>query len=134
MDNYVFWECEAAFDLLNEFKAKKSTVPDALILISVLGAFAIQAAMDPTNQIHAYILIFDDMGKNTCKSRSSGSTLAFLGVDTGGPGLCILQHCFLVSTPRLLVVDTWSGFCRGISPLVGGVNTTYCKCRYLADF
>ncbi|THG02677.1 putative pentatricopeptide repeat-containing protein At3g18840 [Camellia sinensis] len=49
-------QCEAVFGLLSEFKAKESTVPDALILISVLGACAMQAAVDPGKQIHAYIL------------------------------------------------------------------------------
>ncbi|PSS02574.1 Pentatricopeptide repeat-containing protein [Actinidia chinensis var. chinensis] len=49
-------QCEAVFELLSEFKAKETTVSNALILISVLGACAIQAAMDPGKQIHAYIL------------------------------------------------------------------------------
>ncbi|KAL6963887.1 hypothetical protein U1Q18_034894 [Sarracenia purpurea var. burkii] len=49
-------QCEAVFELLSNFNAKESTVPDDLILISVLGACAIQAAMDPGKQIHAYIL------------------------------------------------------------------------------
>ncbi|PRQ23619.1 putative tetratricopeptide-like helical domain-containing protein [Rosa chinensis] len=46
---------EAVFKLLSEFREKEVIVPDALILISVLGACAIQAALDPGKQIHAYI-------------------------------------------------------------------------------
>ncbi|KAK9287548.1 hypothetical protein L1049_015969 [Liquidambar formosana] len=49
-------QCEAVFELLSEFRAKEVIVPDALILISVVGACAIQAAIDPGKQIHAYIL------------------------------------------------------------------------------
>ncbi|KAI5314290.1 hypothetical protein L3X38_043466 [Prunus dulcis] len=49
-------KCEAVFQLLSEFRAKESIVPDAAILISVLGACAIKAALDPGKQIHAYIL------------------------------------------------------------------------------
>nr|XP_011457695.1 PREDICTED: putative pentatricopeptide repeat-containing protein At3g18840 [Fragaria vesca subsp. vesca] len=47
---------EAVFKLLGELREKEVIVPDALILISVLGACAIQAALDPGKQIHAYIL------------------------------------------------------------------------------
>ncbi|KAA8544927.1 hypothetical protein F0562_019678 [Nyssa sinensis] len=49
-------QCEAVFGLLTELNAKEATAPDALILVSVLGACAIQAAMDPGKQIHAYML------------------------------------------------------------------------------
>ncbi|CAK9142592.1 unnamed protein product [Ilex paraguariensis] len=49
-------QCEDVFELFREFKSKESTVPDALILISVLGACAIQATVDPGKQIHAYTL------------------------------------------------------------------------------
>ncbi|KAM2903335.1 hypothetical protein COP2_003162 [Malus domestica] len=51
-----YQKCEAIFELLGEFTAKESIVPDAGILISVLGACSIQAALDPGKQIHAYIL------------------------------------------------------------------------------
>ena len=49
-------QCEAVFELLSEFRVKEAMVPDALILISVLGACAIQAALNPGKQIHAYVL------------------------------------------------------------------------------
>ncbi|XP_052193971.1 putative pentatricopeptide repeat-containing protein At3g18840 [Diospyros lotus] len=49
-------QCDAVFELLSEFKAKEATVPDALILISVLGACGMQAIIDPGKQVHAYIL------------------------------------------------------------------------------
>ncbi|KAK9287356.1 hypothetical protein L1049_015773 [Liquidambar formosana] len=49
-------QCEVVLELLSEFRAKEVIVPDALILISVVGACAIQAAIDPGKQIHAYIL------------------------------------------------------------------------------
>ncbi|XP_059647705.1 putative pentatricopeptide repeat-containing protein At3g18840 [Cornus florida] len=65
--NHVVWtamfsgytksqQCEAIFELFDEFKTKDATVTDALILVSVLGACAIQASIDPGKQIHAYIL------------------------------------------------------------------------------
>ncbi|XP_021863494.1 putative pentatricopeptide repeat-containing protein At3g18840 [Spinacia oleracea] len=49
--------CEEAFNLLSEFLAKEANViPDALILMSMLGACAIQASLHPGKQIHSYIL------------------------------------------------------------------------------
>jgi pentatricopeptide repeat protein len=65
--NFVVWtalfsgyvrsqQCEAAIGLWHEFKAKEETVPDALILVSLLSTCAIQAAMGPGKQIHAYVL------------------------------------------------------------------------------
>lgn len=47
---------EVVFKLLGEVREKELIVPDPLILISVLGACAVQAALDPGKQIHAYIL------------------------------------------------------------------------------
>ncbi|GLT58154.1 hypothetical protein SLA2020_310730 [Shorea laevis] len=49
-------QCKAVFQLFNEFKAKEATTPDALMLISMLGASALQATLDPGKQIHGYIL------------------------------------------------------------------------------
>lgn len=49
-------QCEPVFELLSEFREKESIAPEALILISVLSACAIQAALDPGKQVHAYIL------------------------------------------------------------------------------
>ncbi|XAR59525.1 hypothetical protein NMG60_11015387 [Bertholletia excelsa] len=49
-------KCEAVFELLSEFKTKEATVLDALILINVLSACAMQAAIDPGKQIHAYVV------------------------------------------------------------------------------
>ncbi|XP_057963825.1 putative pentatricopeptide repeat-containing protein At3g18840 [Malania oleifera] len=49
-------QCEAVFELLSEFRAKEAVVPDALIVISAIGACAIQAALDSGKQIHSYIL------------------------------------------------------------------------------
>ncbi|KAF8377947.1 hypothetical protein HHK36_031336 [Tetracentron sinense] len=51
-----FRQCEAVFELLRELKSKEAVISDALIVISVLGACAIQAALDSGKQIHAYIL------------------------------------------------------------------------------
>ncbi|KAJ4961628.1 hypothetical protein NE237_021538 [Protea cynaroides] len=48
--------CEPVFELLREFLVKEKYVPDALILVSVICACAIQAALDPGKQIHAYTL------------------------------------------------------------------------------
>lgn len=48
--------CEALFDLLSEFVTKEGVVTDALILVIVLGACALQAALHPGKEIHAYIL------------------------------------------------------------------------------
>ncbi|KAG7976086.1 hypothetical protein I3843_06G131100 [Carya illinoinensis] len=49
-------QCEAVFELLREFQSKEETVPDALILVSLLSACAIQADLGPGKQIHAYLL------------------------------------------------------------------------------
>ncbi|KAJ7967351.1 Pentatricopeptide repeat-containing protein [Quillaja saponaria] len=49
-------QCESVFNLLRELKTREAMVPDALINVSVLGACAIQAALGPGKQIHAYIL------------------------------------------------------------------------------
>lgn len=49
-------QCEQVFELLREFKEKEKTVPDALILVNVICACAIQAALDLGKQIHSYIL------------------------------------------------------------------------------
>lgn len=65
--NFVMWtamfsgyvksqQCEAVFELLKEFNAKGGTIPDALFLISGLGACALQADMGPGKQIHGYAL------------------------------------------------------------------------------
>lgn len=65
--NFVMWtamfsgyvksqQCDAVFELLKEFNAKGETIPDALFLISGLGACSLQAAMGPGKQIHAYVL------------------------------------------------------------------------------
>ncbi|GAV76787.1 PfkB domain-containing protein/PPR domain-containing protein/PPR_2 domain-containing protein, partial [Cephalotus follicularis] len=52
-------QSEAVFELLNEYRTKEAMTPDSLILISVLGACAIQAALDPGKQVHGYILRTD---------------------------------------------------------------------------
>lgn len=49
-------QCDAVFELLDEFRTKEAMVPDASIVISLLGACVLQAALDPGKQIHAYIL------------------------------------------------------------------------------
>ncbi|KAK0580497.1 hypothetical protein LWI29_002626 [Acer saccharum] len=49
-------QCEAVLELLSEFRAKEGLVPDAVMLISVLGACALQAALNPGKEIHAYML------------------------------------------------------------------------------
>ncbi|XP_075493297.1 putative pentatricopeptide repeat-containing protein At3g18840 [Primulina tabacum] len=65
--NYVMWtaiitgytklqKCEDAFVLFRKFTAEEKTVPDLLILISLLGASAILASMVPGKQIHAYTI------------------------------------------------------------------------------
>ncbi|KAF5175367.1 Pentatricopeptide repeat-containing protein [Thalictrum thalictroides] len=48
--------CEAVFELFLDFNKAEGQSPDASILISVLGACAIQAALHPGKQIHTYIL------------------------------------------------------------------------------
>ncbi|XP_017615307.1 putative pentatricopeptide repeat-containing protein At3g18840 [Gossypium arboreum] len=48
--------CDAVFQLLSEYWDKEATVPDGLILMSVLGACAIQAALDPGKQTHGFML------------------------------------------------------------------------------
>ncbi|XP_050363030.1 putative pentatricopeptide repeat-containing protein At3g18840 [Argentina anserina] len=47
---------EAVFKLFSEFRETEVIVPYASILISMLGACAVQASLDPGKQIHAYIL------------------------------------------------------------------------------
>ncbi|XVE93555.1 hypothetical protein REPUB_Repub01dG0205000 [Reevesia pubescens] len=48
--------CDALFQLLSEFWDEEATIPDGLVLMSVLGACALQAALDPGKQTHGYIL------------------------------------------------------------------------------
>lgn len=48
-------QCEAVFELLGEYW-KEATVPDVLILVTIIGACAIQAALAPGKQIHGYML------------------------------------------------------------------------------
>lgn len=65
--NFVMWtaiisgyvklqKCEDAFALFREYASEETTVPDDVILVSMLGACAIQAGVDPGKQIHAYML------------------------------------------------------------------------------
>lgn len=65
--NHVVWtalfsgylkshQCGSVFQLFEELKARETSPPDILILISVLGACALQATLDPGKQIHGYIL------------------------------------------------------------------------------
>lgn len=50
-------QCEAVFELVREFRAKEVIIlPDAVMLISVLSACALQAALNPGKEIHAYML------------------------------------------------------------------------------
>ncbi|CAJ1933441.1 unnamed protein product [Sphenostylis stenocarpa] len=49
-------QCEAVFKLFREFTTKEAQAPDAMIIISVLGACAIKAALSLGKEIHAYIL------------------------------------------------------------------------------
>ncbi|KAK7264333.1 hypothetical protein RJT34_31940 [Clitoria ternatea] len=49
-------QCQTVFKLFREFVAKEALVPDAMIIITVLSACAIQAALSLGKQIHAYIL------------------------------------------------------------------------------
>ncbi|XP_010255696.1 PREDICTED: putative pentatricopeptide repeat-containing protein At3g18840 [Nelumbo nucifera] len=49
-------QCEAVLQLFREFKEKEIVVPDALILVNVISACAIQASLDPGKQVHGYIL------------------------------------------------------------------------------
>ncbi|KAG7011692.1 putative pentatricopeptide repeat-containing protein [Cucurbita argyrosperma subsp. argyrosperma] len=46
---------EAVFELLSEYR-KEAAVPDVLILVSIIGACARQAALAPGKQIHGYML------------------------------------------------------------------------------
>ncbi|XP_074275383.1 putative pentatricopeptide repeat-containing protein At3g18840 [Silene latifolia] len=48
--------CEAAFDLLREFQSKEVKILDVVIIMTLLGACAVQASLHPGKQIHAYIL------------------------------------------------------------------------------
>ncbi|KAL0292586.1 UNVERIFIED_CONTAM: putative pentatricopeptide repeat-containing protein [Sesamum radiatum] len=49
-------QCEDAFVLFREYAAQEATVPDSVILVSLLGACSIQTSVNPGKQIHAYIL------------------------------------------------------------------------------
>ena len=49
-------QCEAVLELFSEFRVKEAAVLDPLIVIGVLGACAMQAALNPGKQIHAYVL------------------------------------------------------------------------------
>ncbi|KAL0283595.1 UNVERIFIED_CONTAM: putative pentatricopeptide repeat-containing protein [Sesamum radiatum] len=49
-------QCEDAFVLSREYAAQEATVPDSVILVSLLGACSIQTSVNPGKQIHAYIL------------------------------------------------------------------------------
>lgn len=49
-------QCKAVFNLFREYKTTEGLVPDAMIIISVLGACAIQATLSLGKQMHAYIL------------------------------------------------------------------------------
>ncbi|XP_077234260.1 LOW protein: PPR containing-like protein [Tasmannia lanceolata] len=50
-------QCNAVYDLFREFTMRESgVVPDVLILVTVLGACAIQAALDHGKQVHNYII------------------------------------------------------------------------------
>lgn len=48
--------CHAVFQLLGEFWEEEATIPDGLVLMNVLGACALQAALDLGKQTHGYIL------------------------------------------------------------------------------
>ncbi|KAF9623924.1 hypothetical protein IFM89_006651 [Coptis chinensis] len=48
--------CDAVFELFLDFNTNKIQVPDALILINVLGGCAIRAALHPGKQIHRYMV------------------------------------------------------------------------------
>ncbi|KAL0334760.1 UNVERIFIED_CONTAM: putative pentatricopeptide repeat-containing protein [Sesamum radiatum] len=65
--NFVMWtaiisgyvklqQCDDAFVLFREYAAQEATVPDSVILVSLLGACSIQTSVNPGKQIHAYIL------------------------------------------------------------------------------
>lgn len=65
--NFVIWtaiisgyvklqQCEDAFVLFREYAAEETIAPDAVILVSMLGACAIRANVDLGKQIHAYFL------------------------------------------------------------------------------
>ncbi|KAK3420820.1 hypothetical protein EUGRSUZ_G01896 [Eucalyptus grandis] len=49
-------QCEAVFELLNEYRGNANISFDVPIIICLLGACALQAALDPGKQIHAYSL------------------------------------------------------------------------------
>ncbi|CAN1166042.1 Putative pentatricopeptide repeat-containing protein At3g18840 [Linum perenne] len=49
-------QCEVVFDLLRQFRAKEAKHPDCLILVSVLGACALQAALLSGKQVHGFAL------------------------------------------------------------------------------
>ncbi|KAJ6906017.1 hypothetical protein NC652_023693 [Populus alba x Populus x berolinensis] len=50
-------EAIQSFELLSKFIAKEAVIPDALILVSVLGAsaFHVQAALGPGTQAHSCV-------------------------------------------------------------------------------
>lgn len=50
------WQCQAVFELLNEYIAKEERIPNSLILMSAFGACALQACLNPGKEIHAYVL------------------------------------------------------------------------------
>lgn len=50
-------QCEAVFELFNEYiESQETIVADPLIITSVLGACAIQTALDTGKQVHAYTM------------------------------------------------------------------------------
>lgn len=49
-------QCNVVFELFREFRTKEIGVPDALILVNVLSACAIQSALNHGKQIHTYIV------------------------------------------------------------------------------
>jgi hypothetical protein len=58
LDCLIYWLCQIeaiqSFELLSKFIAKEAVIPDALILVSALGAsaFHVQAALGPGTQAH----------------------------------------------------------------------------------
>ncbi|KAK4258675.1 hypothetical protein QN277_005098 [Acacia crassicarpa] len=49
-------QCEAVFKLFREYMNNEALVPDGLVIVSVLGACAIEATLTLGKQIHAYVL------------------------------------------------------------------------------
>lgn len=58
LDCLIYWLCQIeaiqSFELLSKFIATEAVIPDALILVSALGAsaFHVQAALGPGTQAH----------------------------------------------------------------------------------